>query len=118
MTETFSKKSSASSAPTVAFDYIKGSCFRSIHVDGAVGSLTPNGHVHLVLYSERPAIPRRELYKINDDGSLGDVVETESRDSIVRELEADLFLTKETVASLQKMFADVLTDISESAEKT
>jgi hypothetical protein len=82
---------------TVAFDYIKSQFFRVIHTDGAIGSVTPNGHIHMALFSERQAIPRRLVNTLNSDGTLGELVpeQSETRGSIVREMDVDVLLTFE-----------------------
>lgn len=96
----------AGDAPTdrVAFDYIKGQLFRVIRADGVIGSVTPNGNIHMAFYSERPAIPRRLIHRLTPGGGLGELLPTEtvSRGSIVRELEADLFVTVEVAEILRK----------------
>ena len=48
----------------VAFDYIKTSDFRIIWADGAIGGPTARGYVHVALYAERPAIPRRQVLSL------------------------------------------------------
>lgn len=80
---------------TVAFDYIKSSHFRTVHADGVIGSLTPAGGLHFAIYSERPAIPRRIVHAVDAEGRLGAEIPelTDSRNSIVRELEVDVFLS-------------------------
>ena len=94
----------ASGPSKVNFDYIKGNFFRVIHVDGAIGGITPQRLVHAALYSERSSIPQRLVHIINPDGSLGDRIdeETLTRGAVVRELEADLIMTAETAGSLAK----------------
>lgn len=87
----------------VNFDYIKGQDFRVIHVDGAIGSVTLNGHVHMALYSERPPIPRRTVFGVKD-GKLGEEILPEriARDAIVRELDIDLMMTIDVAESICK----------------
>jgi len=59
----------------VAIDYIKGPDFRVVWADGVVGSLTPSGQVHFALYAERPALPGRQVFKIDPaTGVLGQEV--------------------------------------------
>jgi hypothetical protein len=86
----------------VNFDYIKGNLFRVIHVDGAIGSITPQAMIHAALYSERPAIPQRLVHWLNPDGSLGERIEEETatRGAVVRELEADLMMSVGVAESL------------------
>jgi hypothetical protein len=85
----------------VAFDYIKGQLFRVVRADGAIGSVTPNGHIHVAFYSERPAIPRREVYRLSE-GRVAEEITTErlTRGSIVRELDVDVFLTMQAAEQL------------------
>lgn len=90
----------------VAFDYIKAHDFRVVWVDGAVGGLTPNGHIHCAVYAEREALPRRQVFKMeeleNGSGRLGpEILEKQiSRGSIVREVACDLFLSPEGAEGL------------------
>src|SRR5450755_4020571 len=73
----------------VAFDYIKATDFRVIWVDGAIGGPTAQGHLHVALYAERPAIPRRQVYKLDANTSaLGPLVpeKTVGRQAQVREM--------------------------------
>ncbi len=71
---------------SITFHYIKGTQFRVIHVDGAIGSLTPRGLIHAALYSERAAIPQMEVV---------------SRPGLVRELEASLMLDLNAAVSFR-----------------
>jgi hypothetical protein len=86
-------------AGRVSFGHIKSTLFRVIRVDGAIGSVTPNGHIHMAVDSERPAIPRRLVQQLAEDGSLGDLIPsaTVSRASVVREMDADIFMSREGV---------------------
>lgn len=87
----------------VAFDYIKNPNFRIVRADGAIGGITPNGHVHFALYSERQPIPRRLVYDLPEDGTLGEPIaeETICRDAIVREMEVDIFMSPDVARSLR-----------------
>ena len=104
---------------TVTFDYIKSTQFKSVHVDGALGGLTPNGHIHIALYCERPAIPRRTVQEIAPDGSLGDEVfgSRESRNSIVREMDMDAFLTLSVAKSIHDWLGARIKELQEQLLK-
>ena len=104
----------------VAFDYIKGNLFRVCHVDGVIGSATPSGFLHIACYSERPAIPRRMVYEIAQDGHLGEEILSmkETRDSIVRELDVDLLMTVQVAASLRDWIDVQLKNIEEMKKIT
>lgn len=87
----------------IVFDYLKSPHFRVIRADGAIGGVTPNGHIHFALYSERHAIPRQTVHEIAADGRLGDEKQDRrvSRGGIVREMEVDVFLTPEVAESIK-----------------
>ena len=93
----------------VAFDYIKGQDFRAVWVDGIIGSPTPSGHIHFALYTERPAIPRRQVHSVDpESGVLSDPIpdRTIGRNSIVREMAIDVHLTPETATAMANWLMD------------
>lgn len=102
-----SPNSNGETQPRVALDYIKSEYFRVIRADGAIGSLTPNGHIHMTLFSERLAIPRRQVYELVEN-RLGSLIESETvtRDSIVREMDVDVFLTIDIAKQIQQWLGD------------
>jgi hypothetical protein len=97
------------SDPTrVSFEFIKGTYFRVIHVDGAWGGLTPKGMMSIAVYSERLPIPQKTVQSVLPDGSLGPelIEERVSRQSIIRELEADLIMDLSTAQILHAWLGD------------
>jgi hypothetical protein len=90
----------------VAFDYLKGPDFRVIWADGAIGTITPNGLLHVAPYAERPAIPRRQVFAIEQIdqgvGKLGaEIISKQiSRGTIVREMACDIFMSPQTAENL------------------
>ena len=100
---------------SIAFDYVKSSQFRSVHADGLIGGVTPNGHVHVAFFSERPAIPRRIVQAIGPDGSLGEELldQRESRNSIVREMDVDIFLAPDVARSMYKWLGERLNELEQ-----
>ena len=104
----------------VAFDYLKASDFRVVWADGIVGSLTPNGHVHFALYAERPALPRRQVFKIEPQtGALGaEVAEKQiSRGSVVREMSCDVFMTPQLAEKVAKWLLERVADHGRQQQK-
>ena len=51
------------------FDFIKSNFFRVIKADGAFGGISPNGSIHMALYSERSAIPTKTFHSLEALGS-------------------------------------------------
>ena len=65
-----------------------------------LGGLSPHNHVQVAFFSERQAIPQRVIYALNPDQSLGEEIETVSRNSIVREIDVLISISVETAEAL------------------
>ena len=105
-------------ADEVAFDYLKAPDFRVIWADGVVGTLTPGGHVHFALFAERPALPRRQVFKVDPGtGVLGPEVTEKliSRGSIVREMACDVFMAADVA---EKLAGWLLERVAESRKQS
>ena len=87
----------------VVFEYNKDPMFRSAHADGFVGGLTPNGHIHLAFFSERSLLPKKHVFKLNPDGSLGpeELDDKASREPIVRDIQVDVLMTVQAAEGLK-----------------
>jgi hypothetical protein len=86
----------------ISFEFIKSAFFRVVHVDGAMGGLTPQGKISIAAYSERLPIPQKTVHSVKPDGSLGPELQEErvTRPSVVRELEVDLIMDLPTAQML------------------
>ena len=94
----------------LTFHYLKSSQFRVVHMDGALGSLTPRGLIHCCVYSERPSIPLAQTFNVGSDGQLTGDPETATRGGLVRELEVDLMLSLEAASELRDWLTRMLKD--------
>jgi hypothetical protein len=86
-----------------------------VWADGVVGSVTPAKHIHFALYGERPAIPRRQVFKVDmKTGVLGEQVVEKlvSRNSIVRELACDVVVTQEVAENLARWLLDRVKELT------
>lgn len=86
----------------VEFHYLKSTHFRTIHADGAIGSVTPGRYIHMAIYSERQPIPKEIVQEVKTDGTLGNVIQekTISLEGIVREMEIDVLMSVATAKSV------------------
>lgn len=86
----------------IEFFYIKGPDFRSLHIDGAIGGITPRGALHIAFFSERAAIPQKTVNELIG-GQLGDEVRAkrEGKEGVVRQMEVDIFLTESAALDLR-----------------
>ncbi len=98
----------------IRFNYLKSSHYRDIHVDGALGGLTPQGLIHMAVFSERFPIPQLTTQSLIG-GALGQEIKEErvSREGIIREVEAGFYMSLDIAASL----AAWLTQKIEEAKK-
>ncbi len=94
----------------IRFHYIKSNGFRVVHVDGAIGSLTPRGLIHAALYSERIPIPRMVAQSVAQDGSLGSPVEQEVRQGVVREVEVSLLLDRHAAEAFRNWLSEQIAE--------
>ncbi len=99
---------------TIAFHYLKGPDFRTLHVDGAIGGWTPMGFLHVALFSERPSIPTKIVHAVAADGRLGDEIESrrETKDGLVRQMEVDIFLSEVSARQLRDWLDQKLAEMS------
>lgn len=88
------------SPETLEFHLIKGANYRTIHVDGAICSITPRKNVAITLFNERTAIPQSILHKVSIKGVLEGAVEARGKTGVVRELEATLMLSPAALLDL------------------
>lgn len=84
----------------VSFHYIKSPHYRTIHVDGAHGGLTPHGLFDVAFYAERFPIPTKTVHTISPEGKILDEVERCSREGIIREIEFNIIMSLETAKAI------------------
>ena len=80
----------------VSFDYIKSNSFRVIHGNGVLGGLTPSGDIHMAVWNQRQPYPKRVSYAVTSDQQLGDQVELDVREGLVREVEVGVVMSPST----------------------
>ena len=86
-------------ADEIAFDFEKSRFFRVIHVDGAVGAISPSSaFIHMSVFSERSPVPKRMVHSLEAGGALGPEISEKRtvRPGTFRELEVDLVFNLET----------------------
>jgi hypothetical protein len=108
----------------VAFDYIKSQDFKVVWADGGIGGITPNGLIHLALYAERPAIPRRQVFRFSPTTGGSAKLEAEivekriSRESVVREMSCDVMLTPQAAENLAAWLLNQVGELRKLQEAT
>lgn len=90
--------------------YEKNPLYRTIHVDGFIGGITPTNLVNLNFYSTRKSIPKSITHSINSFGKIeGKGVPSEdSKVGIMREIEMGLYMNKDTAEEIFEALKKIL----------
>lgn len=76
----------------IDFHYLKMSSYRTYHVDGFFGGLTPPGFIYIDLFLERLPTPTMVKQKVNETGELGEEIIREGKLGVIREIECGLVM--------------------------
>ena len=88
---------------SVKINYVKTNSYRSYHVDGVHGGITPKFNLYMDLFLDRNVTPRVIEHEINNKGSLtskGEVIE--SLEGSIREIECGLIMDINTAKSIHE----------------
>ena len=110
--------SPATPDPTVDFHYIKGPDFRTVHIDGAIGGITPSGFLHIAMFCERSAIPKKITHTLLPDGTLGSAIKRTGKKGIARQMEIDIIVNEATAKSLKIWLDQKLGEFEKRRSKT
>jgi hypothetical protein len=86
--------------------YIKTPSYRTYHVDGAYGGITPNGNIYCEFFIDRNVTPKSIVYNINDKGRLGKPKKVIGKKGIVREIECGIAVDIRTARALKNWLED------------
>lgn len=102
---------------SIKFFYEKAKLFRVIHVDGAIGGLTPTRDIFVSLYNQRTALPQTVEQNITPDGKLGTVTDTQGKHGIFREMEIGVVMTPEVAGQIAEFLMNNARAAKESAPR-
>lgn len=99
------KKKSAEKGKKQTMDvhYLKTGSYRTFHVDGLFGGITPSGKIYTELYIQRYPTPKIITHEIKDS-VMGDEINRVGKEGIIREIEAGMVMDVE----IAKIFRDWL----------
>lgn len=93
----------------IEFHYQKSPHYRSVHVDGFYGGVTPRGYVAVSLFNERSPIPKHVVRRViaSDGKSLtaGKEEIIETLHGIVRQVETTMYMDLNTAREFQLWLA-------------
>ena len=86
---------------TIAFHNKISPAFQQVHVDGAIGGVTPRGKININFFAERFPIPKSAVFEV-EANTLGKKI-ADSEDSkvgIIREYHFGVYMDLDTAKSL------------------
>ena len=110
----------------IAVHYCKSPQYRTIHVDGMYGGISPQGKtLFLGFYSERSSLPETTyvpIVKTGDDAEMigfgADHDRVNSRPGIMREMEANIVIDIETAEQIVAWLAVRIRQVRDEQGKT
>lgn len=90
------------------FHFIKSNYFRVIHADGVFGGPSASGNLHISFFNERLPLPVSIEHEISNVGALGAEISRESKDGVVREVEADVVMSLDAAMALHRWLGEKL----------
>ena len=89
----------------VLFKYEFPETYNPVYANGAQGGLTPQGEIALNFFLERLPVPRRETYRVDEAGQMGESVKVEPSDEadavIVRYVSTGVVMTLKRQSGLE-----------------
>lgn len=95
---------SNSKPKTIKFVYSKIPTYRTYNVDGVYGGITHRNKIFIEFFSEKPPLPESTTHELSDKGELGKETKKSKPTTIIREIEAGIYVDIQTA----KVIADWL----------
>lgn len=99
---------------TLEIHNLKSAEYREVHVDGALGGLTPTGYINVSFYGQRAVIPKSTIFEMTEEGRLGDRIKDskESKKGIIREFEFGIYMDLTTCEALKEFLERQINEYS------
>ena len=115
--KTVSSKAKKTLLETVDIHYIKTNNYRTYHVDGIFGGLTPDAKkIYIELFVQRSVTPKRIQYEVKGNRIGKEIGSREGLDGLVREIESGIVMDVE-VAKVLRDWLDKNIEISDKKGK-
>jgi len=97
--------------------YLKTGSYRTYHVDGIFGGLSPRGILYVEPFVERAPTPTMIKHEITADGRLGEEILRQGKSGVIREIECGLIMDFNTAKTLHKWLGEKISMYDEKKEK-
>ena len=85
----------------VTIHYLKTASYRTYHVDGVYGGITPKGGLYCELFIDRNVTPQTVTHEVTEEGHLGTEKQRSGKKGLIREIECGLVLDINTAIALK-----------------
>lgn len=106
----------------IQIHYKKIEGYRTYHVDGAYGGLTPKANIYVEFFVERHPTPKIVEHTVGVDGMLGEGRKVDGLNGIVRQIECGISLDLTTAIALRDFLSGQISKLqqvlSEGNKKT
>jgi hypothetical protein len=115
-----SSKTRKSLPKVIEVHYLKTKNYRTYHVDGIFGGVTPEGNLYMELFLQRTATPRSTEYEITNEGYLGaEIFDSRTgKSGIIREIESGLVMSMEVAKTIKGWIDEKITQYEKSKPLT
>lgn len=101
------KKEKTVSSKELTFNYVKTPSYRTYHVDGIYGGLTPNGNVYCELFIDRNVTPQTVVHELDENGKLSGVPKKKTgKTGYIREIECGIIMDIEAALTMKEWLGD------------
>lgn len=90
---------------TISFEYKISPNYNMFAVSGIIGGLNARGEIVVNFFSERHAIPQKQTYELNPDGTLK-FIEDQKKDSVIRDIPFGLSMPPSVARAVAKWLND------------
>jgi len=104
----------------ITFKYIFKDDYNPTYINGAFGGINPQGEIVANFYLERIALPNSTTQIVEENGSLGDIVQKDPKDldeSCVRFIQYGIIMNLDTAKQLKKWLEDNIKNLEELKKK-
>ena len=93
----------------IRFDYHQCADYSPEYVNGCYGGKTPKGEVVLNFFKEGFSIPESEVYRLTDDGELGERVSIIPEDApFVRTISCGVIMSEKSAREIYEWLGHIL----------
>jgi hypothetical protein len=97
----------------VRFAYQKARHHRTLHADGAWAGVTPLLEVQFALFNNLRTMPNEVTHLVTDEGGVGEEVSSDTPQSVLREVDITIVVSKDTAKALITVLGQMVKQIED-----